>query len=275
MFVSNVVNGLLIGFPLMLAVGPIAILLLDQGLSRGARAAIPASLGVASADLTFSVLAAVAGTSIAIFLAPITSWLSLAAVALLLVLAVRLFRGAMAELRALRPAEAPSVLGDMGGLALDTAFVGPTDVHTGSVDAVGSVVSDDHYSTTMVAPDEYADSIDYADPIAPDADESALNGSDVTFGHLTGVRLGAAFYGLTVVNPLTIVLFAAVVVAGGAGAGTPGWAIGVALSSLIVHSGWVLLGAALGTTLGPVAVACMRLGASFLMAALALHFLLG
>jgi len=46
------------------------------------------------------------------------------------------------------------------------------------------------------------------------------------------------------------------------------------LSSLIVHGGWVLLGGALGSTLGQLATARMRLGASVLMAALALHFLL-
>jgi len=99
--------------------------------------------------------------------------------------------------------------------------------------------------------------------------------SEVTFGSLQGLRLASAFYGLTLVNPLTVVLFAAVVVAGGSGAGTPGWVVGMALASLVVHGGWVLVGAALGATIGPLATARLRLAAAVLMAGLALHLALG
>lgn len=258
MFVSNLVSGLLIGFPIMLAVGPIAILLVDQGLERGTRAALPAALGVASADLSFSAIAAVGGTSIAVFLTPITAVLSMAAVALLLFLAVRLFRTATAELRVLRAMSAAST---PGGAIFQTcrAGVGDSSAFTAehpAIDRTGDVMHATGSGSTA--------------PLDPEPGTA-----DVPFGHLRGARLGAAFFGLTVVNPLTVVLFAAVVVASGAGAGTPGWAIGMGLSSLVVHGGWVLLGGALGSTLGEVATARMRLGASVLMAALALHFLLG
>jgi threonine/homoserine/homoserine lactone efflux protein len=258
MFVSNLVSGLLIGLPLMIAVGPIAILLLDQGLERGARAAFPAAMGVASADLSFSVLAAVGGTSIAVFLRPVTGWLSLAAVALLLVLAVRLFRTAFAELRVLRAVPAAS--------APRGELLAPGTGDTGALMFAGGPMA----STTLML-----DRADLPGDAGPAGDTSDHDAPGIPFGQLHGLRLGAAFYGLTVVNPLTVVLFAAVVVAGGSGAGTPGWAIGMALASLIVHGGWVLVGGALGATIGPVATARMRLGASLLMAALAFHFLLG
>ena len=236
MFFSQLLGGLLVGLPLMAAVGPIAILLLDQGLERGTRAAMPAALGVASADLAFSAIAAVAGASAAAVLGPVTGWLSLGAVALLGVLAVRLFRTSIAELRVRRAVPAASA-----------PLVSPELAPVGAASGHGVAPHDD--ATTV--------------------EEGAA------FGGLHGVRLAAAFYGLTVVNPLTVVMFAAVVVAGGTGAGTPGWILGMALASLLVHGGWVLVGAALGTAIGPRATAWVRLGASVLMAALALHLLLG
>lgn len=250
MFLSNLLSGLLVGLPIMAAVGPIAILLLDQGLERGPRSAMPAAFGVASADLTFAVLAAIGGTSVAVFLRPLTGWLSLAAVALLLVLAVRLFRTAFAELRAERAlpaASAPTATGDL-------CLVGTSESWS-AVDEAPSARADGGTGSSEVA-------------VAHDAPA-------IPFGHFRGMRLGAAFYGLTVVNPLTVVLFAAVVVAGGAGSGTPGWAIGMALASLLVHGGWVVVGGALGATIGPVATARIRLAASLLMAGLAVHFLIG
>ena len=77
------------------------------------------------------------------------------------------------------------------------------------------------------------------------------------------------------VNPLTLVLFASVVVAGGTGIGTAGWAAGMALASLLAHGGFVVLGGAVRTTLGPGASARLRLGAAVFMGALALHFVVG
>lgn len=266
MFLSNLLSGLLIGLPIMGAVGPIAILLLDQGLERGPRSAAPAAFGVASADLTFATVAAIGGTSIAVFLRPITGWLSLAAVALLMVLAVRLFRTAFAELRALRAVPAASApLGHV--FAIGSGDAG----ETGALAFAG----ESRASTTVT--------LDRSEPATPDVphdlthDMTTASGPEsrgIPFGQLGGFRLGAAFYGLTVVNPLTVVLFAAVVVAGGAGAGTPGWAVGMALASLLVHGGWVLVGGALGATVGPVATARMRLIAALLMAGLAVHFLM-
>jgi threonine/homoserine/homoserine lactone efflux protein len=221
---ANLLIGLAIGLPMMIAVGPISVLLLDQGLERGVRPAAPAALGVAAADLTFAAIAAVAGASVTALLAPIEGWLTIAAVAVLAWLAFDLARAATADLRALRPAPTLVTVGG-GGAALGHG--GPLEREHGS-----------------------------------------------SFGHLRGVRLAAAFYGLTMVNPLTIVLFASVVIAGGTGVGSAGWALGMALASLVAHSSFVVLGGVLGTTLGPVANARLRIGAAVFMGALALHFAL-
>ena len=223
---ANLLIGLAIGLPMMIAVGPISVLLLDQGLERGVRPAAPAALGVAAADLTFAVIAAVAGASVTALLAPIEGWLTIAAVAVLAWLAFDLARAANADLRALHPARALVAVGGGGG-----------ERPRGQAAAV-----------------------------------ERERGS--SFGHLRGVRLAAAFYGLTMVNPLTIVLFASVVIAGGTGVGSAGWALGMALASLVAHGSFVVLGGVLGTTLGPVANARLRIGAAVFMGALALHFAL-
>jgi threonine/homoserine/homoserine lactone efflux protein len=220
MTLANVLLGLTIGLPIMIAVGPISVLLLDQGLERGVLVAAPAAVGVAAADLTFAVGAAVAGASITALLAPVTGWLTVGAVALLAWLAVDLARSAVAELRSSR------------------AVLEPVGVVIGAPAAA-------------------------VDPVSPSP-----------LGHLRGTRLAGAFYGLTMVNPLTIVLFASVVIAGGPGVGSAGWALGMALASLAAHGAFVLAGGVLGTTLGPAATARLRIGAAVLMAALAVHFAL-
>jgi threonine/homoserine/homoserine lactone efflux protein len=208
MTITNVLLGLAIGLPVMIAVGPISLLLLDQGLERGPLVAAPAALGVAAADLTFATGAALAGASVTALLAPMTGWLTVAALALLAWLAVNLARSAVADLRSPHRVAAP----------------------------VGAVAA-----------------------------------SPSPLGQLRGPRLAGAFYGLTMVNPLTIVLFASIVIAGGPGVGTAGWAIGMALASLVAHAAFVVVGGVLGARLGPSATARLRLGAAVLMGALAVH----
>lgn len=215
MTLTNVLLGLAIGLPVMIAVGPISLLLLDQGLERGPLVAAPAALGVAAADLTFATGAAVAGASITALLAPMTGWLTVAAVALLAWLAVDLARSAVADLQDRRPV-AVSVGADTVSVGAGTASPSP-------------------------------------------------------LGQLRGHRLAGAFYGLTIVNPLTIVLFASIVIAGGPGVGTAGWAVGMALASLVAHAAFVVVGGVLGARLGPSATARLRLGAAVLMGALAVH----
>ena len=107
MTLSNVLLGLTIGLPMMIAVGPISVLLLDQGLERGTRTAAPAALGVAGADLTLSSLAAVGGTVVSRALAPVQGAMVLVAVGVLAWLAIGMARGALAELRRARVVPSP------------------------------------------------------------------------------------------------------------------------------------------------------------------------
>jgi threonine/homoserine/homoserine lactone efflux protein len=251
---SNLFLGLIIGLPMMIAVGPISVLLFDQGLERGIRVAAPAAFGVAAADLTLATVAGVAGGSVTAALAPVTTWLTLAAVAVLAWLAFDLSRSALAELRAARAIE-PDRVGELAVVA-DELLLTATGVGAAGGFAGGS-----------------------GDPMAPAGPPpaSATSSADrtSTFGHLEGVRLAAAFYGLTLVNPLTLVLFASVVIAGGAGVGTGGWVIGMALASLLAHGAFVVGGGLLSSALTPIAAARLRLGAAVFMAGLGVHFLLG
>lgn len=218
---TNVLIGFGIGFPVMVALGPISVLLLDQGLDRGTRAAAPAALGVAGADLSLSLLAATAGATAAAALAPATPWLTVAAVAVLLWLAVGLARAGMADLRTVRLATTLATSSERGAVALDLG--GPP-------------------------------------PRTP------------TLHSFDGSRLAAAFYGLTIINPLTLVLFVSLVVAGGPAVGTIGWALGMALASLVAHGGFVVLGGALGQRLPARGAAYLRVSAGVFMAALAIYF---
>jgi len=236
---ADILLGLTIGFPMMIAVGPISVLLLDLGLERGIRAAAPAVVGVASADLTLSLVASVGGSKLSDLLAPVTSWLTLGAVAVLVWLAYDLGRAALVDLRSARVSSTE--------LELELAAVGG-GAQTG--EPADSRVSDDP---------------------ATGWDEATSS----TFGHLSGVRLGATFYGFTLVNPLTLVLFASVVVAGGAGIGTLGWALGMALASLLAHGSFMVAGGVLGSRLSPTANGALRMVAAVFMAALAIHFATG
>ncbi|MFN8050259.1 MAG: LysE family transporter [Acidimicrobiales bacterium] len=94
--------GLASGVPLMIAVGPIAVLLVELGIERGLRRAWPAALGVASADLTFATIAAVSGATLQHALQPYAAAMQIAAAAVLLTLAAVMMRRAVAEIRAYR-----------------------------------------------------------------------------------------------------------------------------------------------------------------------------
>lgn len=234
MALTDVLIGLGMGIPLMLAVGPLSILLLDQGLERGVRRASPAALGVAAADLSLCGAVAVGGTALASAVGSFSTPLNVLAIAALFVLAVDLGRSAVADLRSARAV-----------LAAVPARV----------------------PAAVPAP------LSAAAPAAVVVDDAPRSGAGLN--RLHGARLSAAFYGLTFVNPLTLVLLASVVVAGGAGVGTAGWALGMGLASLLVHGGFVVAGGLLGSRLGPVASGSLRLGAASFMVFLAARFALG
>ena len=94
--------GLASGVPLMIAVGPIAVLLVELGIERGVARAWPAAVGVACADLTFGTLAAVCGATLQRSLHPYVAGLRWFAAGLLVTLAVVMFRKAVVEIRRYR-----------------------------------------------------------------------------------------------------------------------------------------------------------------------------
>jgi arginine exporter protein ArgO len=77
----------LAGFGIAIPVGPIAVLLIDTGIRRGFRIASAAALGVASADLTYATIAALAGLAVAEALEPWTTTVRLVSGGVLLALA--------------------------------------------------------------------------------------------------------------------------------------------------------------------------------------------
>lgn len=94
--------GVVSGVPLMLAVGPIAVLLVELGIAQGWRRAWPAGVGVAGADLTYACVAAVSGAALQRALHPYATAMRWVAAGLLLALALTMLRRAVGEIRAAR-----------------------------------------------------------------------------------------------------------------------------------------------------------------------------
>lgn len=95
---NSFLAGFLGGLPLMLVVGPVALLLWETGLERGFVGGWPAAIGVAAGDASFAVTAFLSGVWLQQVLTPIAPGLHLLAVAVIAVVAVRLIRDARREL---------------------------------------------------------------------------------------------------------------------------------------------------------------------------------
>lgn len=87
-------------------------------------------------------------------------------------------------------------------------------------------------------------------------------------------RLFGGFLGLTMANPLTIIVYVGLVVGGGAGSGTFGWALGMGAASLLAHGGYLGLGHAAGSTMSPSALRGLRVVAVVLLVGFAAHLIL-
>lgn len=195
----------------MLTLGPVSILLINQGMHSGSRSGLPAAVGVATADLTFSTIAAVAGSALVAGLAPVSGALRVIGAGVIIGLAVKIGLSARAQITAIKSGDA---------------------------------------------------SVDVFKPRR-------------SFGDLTGARLAGTFYGVTIINPVSIILLSAVVVAGGKGMATPGWVLGMTLASLIAHSGYVLFGSFLRRAFNPAGLARFGMVSAVLMVATAAHLVVG
>lgn len=87
-FVRDVALGVATGLPMLVVVGPIALLLVDVGVRRGLRAGSPAALGVALGDVVLAVVVAVAGTALGSRLAPVADQLRIGAAVIVAAIAV-------------------------------------------------------------------------------------------------------------------------------------------------------------------------------------------
>lgn len=101
----------LFGATVAAAIGPIALLIVHNGLHHGLRAAAASALGVALADLTYALLAFAGGSVLDAVLDAHRRLLSLGASAVLLALGVWLLVGAIGRLRSGVPPEPARAVG--------------------------------------------------------------------------------------------------------------------------------------------------------------------
>lgn len=249
MFISDISSGLMIGLPIMITLGPISILLLNQGMDRGARTALPGALGVASADMTYSSLAALAGTALVAALTPIAPALRAVGIAVLIWMAWTMARDSRREVAALRRSSS----------AQDPSGQDPSAPGSFGIGAGGSAAPG--MATALCG-------------TPAEVEQTSVAAARGPLAHLGGARLAGAFYGLTLMNPMTIVLMSAVVIAGGPGVGTAGWAAGMTLSSLIAHGGYVLTGSFLRRTCSEMTLARMGTVSATVLVVLSVHLAL-
>lgn len=113
---------------------------------------------------------------------------------------------------------------------------------------------------------------DGGDPSAGTPALVSVPGLDISDAPVS--RLFGGFLGLTMANPLTVIVYVGIVVGGGAGAGTFGWAVGMGVASLLAHGGYLGLGHAAGSALSPRALGGLRLFAVALLVGFAAHLVL-
>lgn len=122
-------EGIAAGYGIAIPVGPIAVLLIDLGLRRGLRGAAPAALGVASADLVYASVAALAGLAVAEALEPWADTVRIASGCVLLALVV--YR--IVELRRETRAERRPPESERGPASTYAAFLGLTMLNPATI----------------------------------------------------------------------------------------------------------------------------------------------
>lgn len=229
MQLSDLLLGVATGVPVMIVVGPVALLLVEQGMRHGFAAGLPAAAGVATTDLTFSVAASLVGAGAVGLLAPVQPVMHLGTFIVLLGLAAHIWTAARSELTSAR--------------AATMAFLDHA-IGSGSPPAPGRVAT-----KTSVQVER----------------SSARAGA---------LGRAGAFFALTAANPVTLLVFASLVLSGRTGIGTSGWVLGMTIASLAVSTMYVAVGHVLGLVLTEVAIARLRMAGSVGIAGLGAWFLL-
>jgi threonine/homoserine/homoserine lactone efflux protein len=254
MTLSHVLLGIATGVPVMIVVGPVSLLLIEQGMKHGFRGGMPAAVGVGVTDLTFSMSAAVAGAAAARVLEPAQALLHFVAFGVLAWLAVVTWKAARRELLGL------------DGRILD-----------GPIQPISRTASS--HRPTASSSDEALTALHATLQVVPDV--PAVMGSSVStwggraaLGADSWLARATAFFLITAANPITIVVFASLVVSGRDGIGSPGWVLGMTIASALVSSIYLAVGHGLGAVLSDAATARLRMGGSVVILGLGAWFAL-
>lgn len=246
MTLSHVLLGMATGVPVMIVVGPVSLLLIEQGMRHGFRGGIPAAVGVGATDLTFSVAAAAAGAAAARVLEPAQAVLHYVAFGVLAWLAAVTWRSARRDLLHVVCQAVPASPAVVGSPAGEQAFA---LADAGDAYGAGPVPTDGGGSGVR--------------PL-----RGVVLGGDGWFGR------AAAFFAITAANPITIVVFASLVLSGREGIGSPGWVLGMTLASALVSTVYLAVGHGLGALLSESATARLRMGGAVVIAGLGAWFAL-
>lgn len=246
MTLSHVLLGVATGVPVMIVVGPVSLLLIEQGMKRGFRGGMPAALGVGVTDLTFSVAAAVTGAAAARILGPAEAALHLVAFGVLGCLAAITWRGARRDL----------------------AFERARAVHLQRAAVAAPSDSTVFARTGAEVPDPGIH------PTGTSGTPRRASGAGGRESRDGWIGRAGTFFAVTAANPVTILVFASLVVSGRDGIGSPGWVLGMTLASVLVSCIYLAVGHGLGAVLTETATARLRMGGAVVILALGVWFAL-
>lgn len=208
------IAGVVAGYGVAIPVGAIAVLIIDAAIRRGFRMGAAAGAGAATADLVYATIAILAGSAIAAVVEPLSVPLRLAAALVLAGIAIR-------GLLTLPPAIDPPA---------SAASAAPEAEPTRETSAP---------SAAGASPAELA----AMEPPGPR--KTALPGS----GRAGAAGTYARFLGLTLLNPLTIIYFAALVLGLPSLESGPAALVAFAIGAFLASLSWQLLLAGFGAVL--------------------------
>ena len=215
--IGALLAGLAAGYGIAIPVGAVSVLIVETGLRSGFRSAAAAGAGTATADAVYATIAAVFGTALAAALIPWQAPLRAAAVVVLVGLALRGFRSVARDAERAR---------DGGSGSAPSPGPGPAPSLRGSSGP--------------------ASALPPAGPIGPGSGGLQPRSARRTY---------AAFLGLTLLNPMTITYFAALIVGLGGTGTAPIEKLAFVVAAFGASLSWQTLiaatGAALHRRLGP------------------------
>ena len=233
--IGALLAGLAAGYGIAIPVGAVSVLIVETGLRSGFRSAAAAGAGTATADAVYATIAAVFGTALAAALIPWQAPLRAAAVVVLVGLALRGFRSVARDAERARDGGSGSAPSSGPGSALSP---GP-----GSAPSPRGLPGP---ASALPAAGPPPAGPPPAGPIGPGSGGLQPRSARRTY---------AAFLGLTLLNPMTITYFAALIVGLGGTGTAPIEKLAFVVAAFGASLSWQTLiaaaGAALHRRLGP------------------------